>query len=194
MSKPEDILDNLMKEKYYDIKKKYKQFCFLNGLTYEDDVLNDTYIKVKQIILKKGLKDETEKGIEDYFFKAFKKNTYMNFQQKNKSKLLYNEEIIEDMKQIKISDNLNDRIENERFDEFVKNYILNVISLKFDSLSTRVWRLKKLVTINQKALTYEQVRQMTHILDAKKRVIAIDKWLKQNLNMKTIYQEFNKIN
>lgn len=194
MTKPEDILDNLMNKNYHDIKKKYKQFCFLNGLTYEDDVLNDTYIKVKQIILKKGLKDETEKGIEDYFFKAFKKNTYMSFQQKNKSKLVYNEEIIEDMKQIKISDNLSDRIENERFDEFVKNYILNVISLKFDSLSTRVWRLKKLVTINQKALTYEQVRQMTHILDAKKRVIAIDKWLKQNLDMKTIYQEYNKIN
>lgn len=192
MNRPEDILDELMTKKYKEIKKKYKQFCFLNGYIFDEDVLSDTYLRVKEIILKKGLRDETEKGIEDYFFKAFKKNTFLAFQNLTKSKIKFSDNIYETYNNIPNSD-ITERIEKERYDEFVRNYLLNIIQLHFDSLSCRVWRLKRFVTINQKQLTYEQVRQMTHIIDAKKRVIAIDRWLKANVTKKDIDNEYNKL-
>lgn len=59
---------NFLEKNYTQLQKKYKQMCFLNHMTYDEDTLQDTVIKVADIILRKGLKDESEKGIENYFF------------------------------------------------------------------------------------------------------------------------------
>lgn len=188
-----EVFDNFISKNFNDIRKKYKQFCFLNGYTFNDDVLADTYANVKEMLIKKGLKDESEKGIEDYFFKAFKKNTFLAYYNLTKSKITYTDNIIEECKYMCDDNNITERVEKEQYDEFVRNYLLNKIQSVFDSLSCRVWRLKRFVTINQKQLTYEQVRKMTHILDAKKRVIAIDKWIKSNISLREIDEEFNKL-
>lgn len=189
----EENLNYFISNSFNDIRKKYKQFCFLNGLTYDDDVLHETYLKVRNIIINKGLKDESLKGIESYFFKAFKKNTFLNYQNNMKSKIVSDDDNQVELNNLKYVDDIDNRFESEHFDEFVRNYILNIIQLNFDSLSTRVWRLKRLVTFNNKSLTYEELRKMTHILDCKKRVITIDKWLKSNVSLKDIYTEYSKL-
>lgn len=59
---------SFLSKNYKDIIKKYKQFCFLNHITFDEDVLQETVVKVSEMIMKRGLKDETEKGVENYFF------------------------------------------------------------------------------------------------------------------------------
>ena len=58
MTKEEQIelFYQLLSKNFKDIKKKYKQFCFLNHMDYSEDVLQDTVIKVVDIIQKKRFK------------------------------------------------------------------------------------------------------------------------------------------
>ena len=184
--------DKLMADNYSDMRKKYKQFCFLHKLTFDEDVLQETYLKVRSLIERKGLKDESDKGMENYFFLAFKKNTFLAYNSKLKSKLVLDADIKE--RKIVEEETVSDRIEMERFDDFVRNYILSLIQLHFDSLSTRCWRLKRLISINGKRFTYEQIRKITNILDCKKRIVLIDRWIKQNIKLKDIYNEYSSIN
>lgn len=70
MTKEEQIelFYSFLSKNYKDLLKKYKQFCFLNNMTFSEDVVQETIIKVVDIINKKGLNDTTEKGMENYFF------------------------------------------------------------------------------------------------------------------------------
>ena len=172
-------LDKLMTEKSKEMRKKYKQFCFLNKLTYSDDVFNTTYLKVREILDKgKKLKDESDKGIENYFFLAFKRNTYLEHKKEQKS-----------LMNIEMTQAIEDSISNDEYEDtsFIDNciisYILDKISLEFDSISVRCWKIKRLITIEGKQFTYDDIRRMTHILDAKKRITYIDKWIKSNINL-----------
>ena len=63
-----EIFYSFLSKNFNDIRKKYKQFCFLNHMDFNDDTLQDTIVKVADLIMKKGLKDKTEKGIERLFF------------------------------------------------------------------------------------------------------------------------------
>lgn len=54
---------NIINKNYTDFKKKMKQFCFLNHITFDEDVFQETILKVAEMIMKRGLKDNTEKGV-----------------------------------------------------------------------------------------------------------------------------------
>lgn len=168
--------DKLISCKYNDMRKKYKQFCFLNKLTYSDDVFNTTYLKVKERLMKGGeLKDSSDKGLENYFFLAFKRNIFL--EHKKESKFSSLESIGNEAEGIAEEDSDNER--NNLYSYILLN-ILDKISSEFDSISVRCWRIKRLITVDGKFLTYEDIRRMTHILDAKKRIVTIDKWIKNN--------------
>lgn len=183
-------LDELIKTKYNQLRKKYKQYCFINKFDYSDDTFNDTYYKVRSLIERKGIKDESPKGVEDYFFKAFKKNTFLAFQNKNK----INKIEIDEIKDNVMDDNINEsEIKyNEMFDNFKLNYILEKVAENFDSLSFRCWKVKRLIKINNRYYTYSEIKEITHIKDVKKRIVAIDKWIKQNINENDIKDIFEK--
>lgn len=51
-----DVFYSILSNNYKDIQKKYKQFCFLNHITYNEDTLQDTVLKVVDIIQKKRFK------------------------------------------------------------------------------------------------------------------------------------------
>lgn len=140
-----DVFYSFLSKNYKDVVKKYKQMCFLQHLTFNEDTLQDTIIKVADIITKKGLKGKTEKDIENYFFNSFRFNLYQEHLQEGKRKK---------------DDNINVyllEIEDTQYDESVKqesdiatHYLFNKIKEEFDATTVAIWRLRYMLTINRR--------------------------------------------
>lgn len=183
MTKEEQIKSfyYLLSNNYNDLKKKYKQFCFLNGLTYSDDVLHSTILKVVEMVNKKGLNASNDKDVENYLFKAFKLNTYQDFQQEQKKR---------------VDDNINPfdlNIEDVEYDESHYNYarlasvyILQKVKEEFGELTAAIWRLRYIVRLNGNELNYKKIKELTKIQDVRKRIVEVNRWVKNNIKKEDI--------
>lgn len=172
---------SLLSSQYNDIKKKYKQFCFLNGLTYSDDVLHSTILKVVEMVNKKGLSACNDKEIEHYFFKAYKLNTYQEHLQEQKKN---------------IDNNVNPfdlNIVDEQYDESHYNYarlasvyILQKVKQEFGELTAAIWRLRYLVRVNGEEMNYKEIKRLTKIHDVRRRIVEANRWVKENIKKEDI--------
>lgn len=178
-----DLFYKFLAENYSQIKKKYKQFAFLNHIDFNEDVLQETVIKVVDIINKKGLKDTTEKGIENYFFQSFKFNTYQQHLQD--SKKLKDDNI--DPFELNIIDEPYDEAPAQ-YADMASRYILNKIKEEFDPISVGIWRLRYIVSINGEQLNYKKIKEMTKIEDTRRRIVMINKWIRENITESDIKQ------
>lgn len=60
-------------------------------------------------------------------------------------------------------------------------YILNKIKEQFDPTSVGIWRLRYIVTINGEQLNYKKIKEMTKIEDTRRRIVMINKWIRENI-------------
>ena len=132
-----DMFYSFLSKYYKDLIKKYKQFCFLNHMTFDEDVLQETVVKVVDMINKKGLKDESEKGIENYFFQAFKFNTYQQHLQNQKQLKDLNINPFDlEIEDIPYSE------ENVQYADMAAHYIFQKIKEVFDLVTVRNLEIK----------------------------------------------------
>ena len=146
MTKEEQIkvFYQLLSKNYNDIKKKYKQMCFLQGITYSEDTLQDTIVKIVDIIQRKGLKAQTEKEIENYLFNAFRYNLYQEFLQESKKKKDDNIDPFDlEIEDTPYSD------EQAQYADMATKYIFNKVKEEFDAVTVGIWRLRYMVTVNR---------------------------------------------
>ena len=170
-----------LENNYTQLQKKYKQMCFLNHITYDEDTLQETVIKVVDIIKRKGLKDESEKGIESYFFQAFKFNTYQTHLQQSKQ--------LKDDNIDPYDLNIIDEVYSEapaQYADMASKYILNRIKEEFDPLTVGIWRLRYIVSINGEQLNYKKIKEMTKIEDTRRRIVMVNKWIRDNITKEDI--------
>ena len=170
-----------LENNYTQLQKKYKQMCFLNHITYDEDTLQDTVVKVVDIIKRKGLKDESEKGIESYFFQAFKFNTYQTHLQQSKQ--------LKDDNIDPYDLNIIDEVYSEapaQYADMASRYILNRIKEEFDPLTVGIWRLRYIVSINGEQLNYKKIKEMTKIEDTRRRIVMVNKWIRDNITKEDI--------
>lgn len=172
---------SLLSNNYNDIKKKYKQFCFLNHITYSEDILNDTVLKVVDMINKKGLAANNEKEIESYFFKAFKLNTYQEHLQNQKKRIDENV----DYQTLEIEDVPYDE-SHFNYSKLASIYMLNRVKQEFGELTAAIWRLRYMVKINGEELNYKKIKQMTNIQDVRKRIVEVNRYIRDNITEQDI--------
>lgn len=67
------FLEHIAKN-YEQLKQRFQAFCQNKHYTWDYDIFQDTILKCAELIDKKGLKDDSAKGCENYLFKAFKTN------------------------------------------------------------------------------------------------------------------------
>jgi hypothetical protein len=150
-------------------------------MTYDEDTLQDTVIKVVDIIKRKGLKDESEKGIESYFFQAFKFNTYQTHLQQQKQ--------LKDDNIDPYDLNIIDEVYSEapaQYADMASKYILNRIKEEFDPLTVGIWRLRYIVSINGEQLNYKKIKAMTKVEDTRRRIVMVNKWIRDNISKEDI--------
>lgn len=146
---------------YEDNKKKWRKMVD----DFDEDIYNDTIIKVYEAILKG---EDTDNDINGYWFTSFKNNIKRSKgYKKNKDK--------ED-----ISVAINKEYEDEEINLYYSNLesILLEIRKKFDRRTFEVFRMYLLCNIS-----YEELDKVTGV-DSKERIMRVKKWLNGNKNIK----------
>lgn len=180
---------NLANDKYLDYLKKWRTHIQDKGYDWDEDVFSDTIIKVYDNILKNGIKDDSEEGLSNYWFKSFIVNIK---REKQYSRNLYrdmNVDASEELdKEYNGDDELKLKIKRHIYDDWLSVRLLQIVEQNFTSKEFRCFRLYYIVP----KMTYEKLRDLTKIKDCKKIVNTIKKWLIENTDKHQLDKEFSK--
>jgi hypothetical protein len=180
---------NLANDKYLDYLKKWRTHIQDKGYEWDEDVFSDTILKVYDNILKNGIKDDSEEGLSNYWFKSFIVNIK---REKQYSRNLYrdmNVDASEELdKEYNGDDELKLKIRRHIYDDWLSVRLLQIVEQNFTSREFRCFRLYYIVP----KMTYEKLRDLTKIKDCKKIVNTIKKWLIENTDKHQLDKEFSK--
>ena len=171
---------------YEEYRMKY--FKMANNLNYNvnEDMLNDTILACYNSIARNNLSDTTEQGMRNYLFRAFKVNlnAVSNYDKRKDD--------VDDLSSLaeqyeNQGEATYNKIKKQLFDDYSLIYILEQVENNFDALTFNVFRLKTMLPC-----TYQKLREITKVKDCKKRVVKVNKWLRENISKKEIYNAFIK--
>lgn len=174
---------------YDEYKGKWQKFSYQNHIDWDDDVFQDTIIKVYEKIMENGITDETNEGYLNYLFKSlvinlkrekqYSRNAYRN---KEVDVLEHND------KKTNGDEELQQKIRKNVFDDWSMVYIMSTVEEYFDSVSAHCFKIYYLYP----KMTYEKLKELTKVKDSKRRVVMVKKWLKKNLTKKELETKFNE--
>ena len=163
------------------MEKRAKEFLELSGKLYvtnrekwkkmvddfDEDIYNDTIIKVYESILKGA---DTEGDLNGYWFKSFKNNLNRNKDYSHKK----------NKDDVDVYDVLKDKEYEENNVNLYYSTISDIllkVKHKFDRKTFEVFRMYLLCN-----MSYEQLNQVTGLCDCKERISRVRRWIngKQN--------------
>ena len=171
---------------YEEYRKKY--FKMANDLNYnvKEDMLNDTIIACYNSIARNNLSDTTEQGMRNYLFRAFKVNlnAISNYDKRK--------DVVDDLtalaEQYEFQGEATyNKIKKQLFEDYSVIYLLNKVEDNFDTITFHCFRLKTMLPC-----TYQRLREITKVKDCKKRVVKVNKWLRENMTRQEILTNFKK--
>lgn len=176
-------------DNYNDLKKKWRKYLYDRQIDFDEDVYSETILKVYDYISSNGIKDDSESGFANYWFRAFNINIKREKQYSRNINRDCNIDAYEALdKETNGDDELQMKIRRQVFDDWSVVYILRLVEDNFDSISFHCFRLYYVLD----KMTYQRLREITKVKDAKKRVVTIKNWLKDNLTKKDLEKEFSK--
>ena len=179
-------------ENYTYLKNKYFNLCKEKQWNFDEDIFSETYLKVYEIIKKKGIKDPTEKGFDNYTFKSYQNNirNEQRYCRNKKRDLNISSENINDLYEAWYNDNFNDarvKIVNDLFKDFSILYIMARVEDNFDSESFYLFRIKTLCN-----LTFKSLAEKTKIKASRRKVIEIMHWIRENITKEDAEKAFRE--
>lgn len=142
----------------------------------------NTYLKI-------GIKDDSEQGLANYWFKSFLTNIRRESQYSRNAYRDLNIDASDELdKSFNGDDELKEKIRRHIYDDWLVVTILSIVEKQFDATSFYCFRLYYILP----KMTYDKLRKITKVKDCKKRVVTIKTWLKENLDKKLLDKEFNK--
>ena len=176
-------------DNYNNLKKKWAKYLIDKQIDFDEDVYSDTILKVFDYINTNGIKDDSESGFANYFFRAFNINIKREKQYSRNVNRDKNIDATEELsKEINGEDELKLKIRSQVFDDWAVVYILRLVEDNFDQISFHCFRLYYILD----KMTYSKLREITKVPDSKKRVVTIKNWLKDKLTKKQLEKEFLK--
>lgn len=199
MEDKETLIDNneaqakrflqFVNDNYEDLKKKWRKYLYDRQIDFDEDVFSDTILKVYDYIKKNGIKDDSDSGFANYFFRAFNINIKREKQYSRNLNRDSNIDAYEALdKETNGDDELQMKIRRQVFDDWSVVYILRLVEDNFDSISFHCFRLYYVLD----KMTYQRLREITKVKDSKKRVVTIKNWLKEKITKKDLEKEFSK--
>ena len=179
---------------YTHLKNKYFKFCQENQFDYDEDIFSETYLKIYDVILKRGIEDSSEKGFDNYTFKSYK-NNIMNEQRYSRNKKRdknINSDTINDLYETWYNDNFNDarvKIINDLFKDFSILYIMMQVESNFDSEHFYLFKVKTLVP----DMTFKKLADTTKIKASRRKTIEVMHWVKDNIKKEEIRTVFFQV-
>lgn len=181
---------NYIGEHHQDLWKRFKAFCRDKKYTWDEDVFEDTIIKCYDQIKKKGMKDSSATGIENYFFMAFRQNTKREEQYaRNANRTMVDNETLQFLyeKWMNTKETAMEKIAKDLYKDFVTLYIMHLVETNFDYEHFHLFKLKTLV----EGMTYKKLQQETKIKGARMKCVEVRTWLKENVTRKQVDEAFN---
>lgn len=181
----------LAREYMETISRFYEDYIKLFDTMFEgngSDIAAETLLKTANAIRNNGfkkLKDEKkEQCFKNYFFSSAKLNyiTFAQDQMKRKGIFNYDTENI-DIEEISAEE----KVMNDIYQDYKVMWLVNLVEDTFDPITFRCWRLKHLIP----KMTYERLREITGIRNAKQRVVEVNRFLKENVNEDMVRQDYN---
>lgn len=169
------LFDDTIQQCYSEYYRKMKQFCFTNGYTFSEDTFNDTYVKCRDLISRKGLKDKSFQGCKDYFFIAFKKNTFQSYVKR--ARMMIDDEADVMSLEIPVIDEIQELEDITNKNTIIVNYILQRVREEFDEIGYHILRLRYLFSFNNKTLTFKQIKQITKVDNTRARLIKMNEFI-----------------
>ena len=198
MENKETLIDNSEKAKrflkfandhYEDYKKKWAKYLYDRQVDFDEDVFSETVLKVYDYINTNGIKDDSDSGLANYWFKSFNTNIKREKQYSRNVNRDKNIDATEELsKEMNGEYELQLKIRRHVFEDWSIVYILRLVEDNFDSISFHCFRLYYILD----KMTYSKLREITKVPDSKKRVVTIKNWLKDNLTKQKMEKEFSK--
>ena len=176
-------------EHYEDYKKKWAKYLYDRQVDFDEDVFSETVLKVYDYINTNGIKDDSDSGLANYWFKSFNTNIKREKQYSRNVNRDKNIDATEELsKEMNGEYELQLKIRRHVFEDWSIVYILRLVEDNFDSISFHCFRLYYILD----KMTYSKLREITKVPDSKKRVVTIKNWLKDNLTKQKMEKEFSK--
>lgn len=174
---------------YSEFSNRWRKYLTDKDMEFDEDVFSETIIKVYDNIKSKGIKDDSDTGLANYWFKSFQMNTRRERVYSRNSKRDLNVDASEELDTYDNGDEeLNQKIMKELFNDYSIVYMLSLIEQNFDSLTFYCFRLYFILP----KMTYDKLKTITNVKDVKKRVVSCKNWLKENVKKEDIVMNFNK--
>lgn len=175
----------------YQIQKdKLQAFCNDKKYEFDEDIFSDTYLKIYDKIMKYGIKDDSDKGFDNYMFISFKINTIRATQYaavaKRDGNVVNLSGAYEQYKNTELSQE--EKLKSDLKKDFYTLYLLHKAEANFDEESFYLFKLKVFEKI-----TYKQLQEKTGIKGCRQKVVNVKNWLKENVSKKEIEKEFQEI-
>ena len=183
------IFLNFANDHYEDYKKKWAKYLYDRQVDFDEDVFSETVLKVYDYINTNGIKDDSDSGLANYWFKSFNTNIKREKQYSRNVNRDKNIDATEELsKEMNGEDELKLKIRRHVYEDWSIFYILRLVEDNFDSISFHCFRLYYILD----KMTYSKLREITKVPDSKKRVVTIKNWLKDNLTKQQMEKEFSK--
>ena len=169
---------------YEEYRMKY--FKMANDLNYNvnEDMLNDTILACYNSIARNNLSDTTEQGMRNYLFRAFKVNLNAISNYDKRKDVVDDLSVLAEQYENQGEATYN-KIKKQLFEDYSLIYILEQVENNFDTITFYCFRLKTMIPC-----TYQRLREITKVKDCKKRVVKVNKWLRENMTRQDIYNAF----
>lgn len=179
---------NYINDHYDELYGRFQAFCNDKKYLFSPDIFQDTILKCYQLIERNGLKDLTPKGIENYFFMAFRTNLqrealYARNQKRDKNIIDLSDKY-EEYSNEKLTQE--EKLKSDLWKDFSTLYLMQKVEENFDSEHFYLFRLKTF----DKHLTYQKLQEKTGIKGVRQKVVDVRNWLKANVTKGEIDKAF----
>lgn len=175
---------------YEELKAKMIGYCSTQKLTWDEDVFSDTIVKCYDTIQRQGkLIDNSQKGIENYFFQSFYRNIKREKQYSRNKNRDNSSDLFGDYERYNEQHNLSqdEKIRQDAYKDFAIIYIMKRAEEHFDDEMFHLFNLKMLGN-----LTYKQLQEKCPNAKAiRQKVVEVKKWVKENVTKDEIQRAFN---
>ena len=171
-------------------KDKLIAFCNDKKYDWNEDIFADTYLKIYEKIMKYGIKDDSDKGFDNYLFISFKTNTVREKQYARNQKRDGNIINISGAYEAYLNSTITqeEKLKSDLKKDFTALYLLQMAEQQFDSESFYLFKRKVFEKI-----TYKQLQEKTGVKGVRQKVVTIKNWLRENISKDEIDKEFNEL-
>lgn len=173
---------------YEYLKQHHQAYCLNTRQNWDEDIFCDTYLKIYEKIRKYGIKDDSDRGFENYLFIAFKTNTKREAQYSRNSKKDGNVKNLSELQEIYLNTKLTERekLKSDLFKDYSCLYLLKLIEKHFPPEDCRLFKIKLFEN-----LTYKQLADKIGEKGIRQRIVNIKNFLKENVSKEDIKKAFD---